>query len=74
MDKLRDNIPKDAKEQLFGVTSLEEAWTILTQRYGDPLLIGRKLKAQLKNVQPTGENDPIGKYFTYGEPMGTKNI
>ena len=58
LDKLRDNIPKDAKEQLFGVTSLEEAWTILTQRYGDPLLIGRKLKAQLKNVQPTGENDP----------------
>ena len=58
LDKLRDNIPKDAKEQLFGVTTLTEAWNILTQRYGDPLLIGRKLKAQLKNVQPVGTNDP----------------
>ena len=58
LDKLRDNIPKDAKEQLYGVTKLDEAWTILTQRYGDPLLIGRKLKAQLKNIQPSGKNDP----------------
>ena len=58
LDKLRDNIPKDAKEQLYGVTKLDEAWNILTQRYGDPLLIGRKLKAQLKNIQPSGKNDP----------------
>ena len=58
LDKLRDNIPKDAKEQLFGVDKLEDAWTILTKRYGDPLLISRKLKAQLKNIQSTGKNDP----------------
>ena len=58
LDKLKDNIPKDAKEQLYGVTSLDIAWNILTQRYGDPMLISRKLKAQLKSIQPVGKNDP----------------
>ena len=58
LDKLRDNIPKDAKEQLFGVDKLEDAWTILTKRYGDPMLISRKLKAQLKNIESSGKNDP----------------
>ena len=58
LDKLRDNIPRDAKEQLYGVKSLDEAWKILSSRYGDPMLIGRKLKAQLKGVQPAGKNDP----------------
>ena len=54
IDKLRDNLPKDAKEQLFGIKTLEEAWTILTKRFGDPMLISRKLKAQLKNIQSVG--------------------
>ena len=58
IDKLKDNLPKDAKEQLFGVKTLEEAWSILTKRFGDPMLISRKLKAQLKNIQSIGKNDP----------------
>ena len=58
LDKLRDNIPKEAREQLFGVTSLSEAWKILTTRYGDPMIISRKLKLQLKNIETSGKNDP----------------
>ena len=58
LDKLRDAIPRDANDQLYGVVKLEEAWTILTQRFGDKMLIGKKLKAQLKDVQCAGKNDP----------------
>ena len=58
LDKLKDALPKDAKEQLFGVSTLAEGWKILTKRYGDPLIISQKLKSQLKNIQPTGKNDP----------------
>jgi hypothetical protein len=58
MDKLRDNIPKDAKDQLYGVDKLEEAWKILSQRYGDKMIIGKKLKSQLKSVQTSGKSDP----------------
>ena len=58
LDKLRDAIPKDAKDQLYGVTLLEEAWNILSKRYGDKLLISKKLKNQLKNVQCDGKSDP----------------
>ena len=58
LDKLRDALPKDAKEQLFGVATLAEAWSILTKRYGDPIIISQKLKFQLKNIQPAGKNDP----------------
>ena len=58
LDKLRDNIPKEAKEQLFGVKSLSDAWKILSTRYGDSMIISRKLKLQLKNIETTGKNDP----------------
>ena len=50
LDKLRDAIPTDAKDQLYGVTKLEEAWTILTKRFGDEMVISQKLKKQLKSV------------------------
>ena len=42
LDKLRDNIPKDAKDQLYGVVKLDEAWNILTKRFGDKQLISKK--------------------------------
>ena len=58
LDKLRDNIPKEAMEQLFGVKSLSESWKILYTRYGDSMIISRKLKLQLKNIETTGKNDP----------------
>ena len=58
LDKLRDSIPKDAKDQLYGVDKLEEAWKILSQRYGDKMIIGKKLKSQLKSVQTSGKSDP----------------
>lgn len=58
LDKLRDAIPRDAKEQLYGVTKLEEAWNILTKRFGDEMVISQKLKNQLKGVQCTGKSDP----------------
>ena len=58
LDKLRDVIPKDAKDQLYGITKLDEAWSILTKRFGDKNLISKKLKNQLKNIQCDGKNDP----------------
>merc|ERR1712082_420313 len=58
LDKLRDNIPKEAKDQLYAVEKLDEAWKILSQRYGDKMVIGRKLKNQLKFIQTSGKSDP----------------
>ena len=58
LDKLRDAVPRDARDQLYGVITLEEAWSILSQRYGDKLLISKKLKSQLKSIQCTGKSDP----------------
>ena len=58
LDKLRDVIPKDAKDQLYGVTKLDEAWSILGKRYGNKMLISKKLKNQLKGIQSEGKSDP----------------
>ena len=58
MDKLRDAIPREAKDQLYAVENLDEAWRILSQRYGDKLIIGKKLKNQLKSIQTSGKTDP----------------
>ena len=58
LDKLRDCIPKDARDQLYGVNSLESAWSILSQRFGDKMLISKKLKNQLKSIQCEGKSDP----------------
>ena len=58
LDKLREFIPKYAKDQLYGVNTLTEAWSILTKRFGNEQLISKKLKSQLKNVQCTGKTDP----------------
>ena len=51
VDKLTESLPKDAKDQLYGVTTTAKAWEILDKRFGDPRIISMKLKAQLKNVQ-----------------------
>ena len=48
LDKLRDAVPMEARDQLYGVVKLDVAWAILSKRYGDKLLISKKLKSQLK--------------------------
>ena len=58
LDKLRDGIPKDARDQLYGVVKLSEAWVILDKRFGDKNLIAKKLKTQLKGIQCIGKSDP----------------
>ena len=58
LDKLRDAIPKSAKDQLYGSKTLVEAWCILDKRYGNPELIAKKLKDQLKGISVDGKSDP----------------
>ena len=58
VDKLRDSIPNDAKDQLYGVTTMVKCWEILDKRFGDPRIISMKLKAQLKNIKSEGKSDP----------------
>ena len=48
VDKLRDSLPGDANEQLYGVSTMEKAWSILDKRFGDSKIISTKLKNQLK--------------------------
>ena len=38
VDKLKDNIPADAKDQLYGVNDTASAWLILDKRYGEDYL------------------------------------
>ena len=58
LDKLRDAVPKSAKEQLFACKTLAEAWLILDKRYGNQELIAKKLKDQLKELNIDGRSDP----------------
>ena len=50
VDRLRDSLPKDAKEMLTGVSKVSKAWDILGKRYGDKDLIATKLKNELKGL------------------------
>ena len=58
VDKLRDAIPSDARDQLYGITETAAAWLILDKRYGDKKIISMKLKTQLKSIQAEGKTDP----------------
>ena len=58
VDKLRDAIPADAKDLLYGVVTTAKAWDILDKRFGDPKIISMKLKNQLKSIQAEGDSDP----------------
>ena len=55
IDKLRDSLPSDAADQLYGVTTIVKAWEILDKRFGDPKIISMKLKGQLKSIQSEGK-------------------
>ena len=58
VDKLRDAIPFDAKDQLYGVKTMGKSWEILDKRFGNSRLIASKLKSQLKSIQSEGKSDP----------------
>ena len=58
IDKLRDSLPNDANEQLYGVSTMAKAWSILDKRFGDPKIISMKLKTQLKSIKAEGQSNP----------------
>ena len=58
IERLKENIPAEAKDLLYGVTVKAKAWEILEKRFGDPHLIAKKLKTQLKSIQQEGKSDP----------------
>ena len=58
IERLKECIPNDAKEQLYAIETVNEAWEILDKRYGDSNLIAKKLKGQLKSIQPEGRSAP----------------
>ena len=53
LDRIKENIPEQAKKKLFDVHSLPKAWDILDRLYGDKKLISQKLKNKMKNLEPT---------------------
>ena len=58
IERLKECIPAEAKDQLYAVEKMEKAWEILDKRYGDANLIAKKLKMQLKTIQNEGKTDP----------------
>ena len=50
IERLKECIPAEAKDQLYAVEKMEKAWEILDKRYGDANLIAKKLKMKLKEV------------------------
>ena len=51
LDRLKENLPDQAKKNLFDVNSLSIAWDILDKLYQDTNLITQKLKNRMKNLQ-----------------------
>ena len=58
VERLKENIPQEARDLLYAVTTKIKAWDILEKRYGDRGLIAKKLKSQLKSIQLEGKTDP----------------
>ena len=58
IERLKENIPSDARGQLYGVETKVKAWKVLDTRYGDVNLIAKKLKSQLKSIRLEGKTDP----------------
>ena len=58
LDKLKDAVPKTAKDQLYGCNEIKEAWSILDKRFGNNELLAKKLKDKLKNISVDGANEP----------------
>ena len=50
--QMKDNIPENAKNALYDVESVNEAWKILDKRYGNKKLICQKLRSKLKRLKP----------------------
>ena len=57
LDRLRDNVPLQATKALYGESSMEKAWKILENLYGDKDLIINKLKNQLKSIKSQNKQD-----------------
>ena len=57
VDRLRDALPKEAREMLTGVNKLNKAWEVLKMRFGDEDLIATKLKNELKGLSITEKTD-----------------
>ena len=54
---LKDKIPKNATDKMFGITTLEDAWKILDNNYGNRELTVSLLKNKLKNIKPSAKED-----------------
>ena len=52
LDRIKENIPEQARKKLFDVHSLSKAWDILDRLYGDTKLISQKLKNKMKTLKP----------------------
>ena len=50
VDRMKDALPKEAREMLTGVNRVSKAWDILKKRFGDEDLIATKLKNELKGL------------------------
>ena len=51
LDRLKQAIPREEKDALFCVSTMKEAWEVLTLRYGNTSLIAENLKGSLKNLK-----------------------
>ena len=58
IERLKECVPAEAKDQLYAIEEMAKAWDILDKRYGDANLIAKKLKIQLKTIQSEGKSDP----------------
>ena len=57
LDRLRDNIPKDATKMLIGETTMKGAWKTLDTMYGNKTMLANKLKSNLKSLKIAGKED-----------------
>ena len=56
LSKLKESVPKEAKEILVGVNKMSVAWERLERRYGDKKIAILTIQSRLSKVVLTGED------------------
>ena len=57
LTNLKDKVPKNAQDKLFDVKTLDVAWKILDDNYGNKELTVSLLKNKMKGIKPSSKED-----------------
>ena len=65
LNYLKESIPNDAKDRLYEVSSLNEAWKKLDLLYGQSMEICSKLKKEMDDIRIAAKHSPYTEIEVY---------